>query len=646
MLRTLSLVALLALAASPAFARTAPNVTGRALRDPDGRVVSLGRGYAARPAAAQATAAVAPLPAGAVRLDSTYYDLQDMGSLGTRIAVGPDGRVHVTWQDDLCEIAAGGCPPNLNLPQPFPQRGMVYAYRDAGGTWHNLSKVVDPDIPNCTGVFEEFGGFGGLALAPSGRVAVSQHLNDDGADLRGHFYLQDAPNGATWAGYLTPFASGDSPLFPQVAATPGGAFVVLGEVPIGGSYDETRSFAVSVLAAGAVGTPYTCFNYQGGAWTSIAPLSLFKGNQPAFPTIAAASNGRVGVAVGDFGGNVFLIESSNGTFGAGTITIRNLTNYSDATITAPDSTSTQFRPFVHVALAYNDTTPNVVWSELQARRIGPAVEYFDHRSRIMHWSSTRGISVVKQVQAGEADRFDDVDQLLAGPLGGFNTLAVDWPQVGFSADGQETYVAWLRCSDAEVDPTADMGLPGIITGVGFTDICASVARGAGPWAAPQNLTNTPTTDERFFSLAARNPGGRAHVLFQASATNQAGCVVIGDRGASPGNLVRYLAYMEPRLGASLVSVADGPASPAPALRAWPNPARGGVTFALPGAPADGAIEVYSVEGRLVARVPLARAGEARWDGRDARGARPSAGVYFARLAGGGEARTTRFLLLD
>ena len=31
---------------------------------------------------------------------------------------------------------------------------------------------------------------------------------------------------------------------------------------------------------------------------------------------------------------------------------------------------------------------------------------------------------------------------------GFNTLSVDWPQVGFSADGREIYVAWLRFADA------------------------------------------------------------------------------------------------------------------------------------------------------------------------------------------------------
>src|SRR5262249_60172651 len=62
-----------------------------------------------------ATTVAVPLPAFAVQIDSTWYDLQDMGSLGHRIEVGSDGRVHVTWQDDFCELS-GVCAPNLPAP--------------------------------------------------------------------------------------------------------------------------------------------------------------------------------------------------------------------------------------------------------------------------------------------------------------------------------------------------------------------------------------------------------------------------------------------------------------------------------------------------------------------------------------------------
>jgi hypothetical protein len=578
-----------------------------------------------------------------VQLDSTWYDLQDMGSLGHRVEVGADGRVHATWQDDFCEIA-GPCPPNLTAPQPYPNRGMSYAYRDATG-WHVLGKVRDTRIAVCCPPQDLAGGFGAIAVTAGGRAAVAQHLNEDGCDLRGYFHYEDAPSSNLFRGYLSPIVS-PSFLFPQVSANPNGSFTVLGEVPRGGQYDETNEIRTSYLAA--PGTFYTCFNWQLGAWTAIAPASLFRDGRPAFPCLAASSNGRVGVAVGDMGGNVYLIESSNGSFAAGTVTTRNLTNYSDATIIKSDSTSTQYRPYVHCHLAYNDTTPNVVWSEWQARKIGSTISYFDWRSRIRRWTPQLGAETVYQMPAGVADHFDDIDLGLAGPIPGFNTLSVDWPQVGFSLDGTETYVAFLRFTDAQVDPTANAGLPGIITGIGFGDVFCRIKVG-GEWRAAQNLTNTPDTDERFFSLATRNPNGAAHVLFQASATNQAGCVIIGDRGTTPGNILRRIAYLEaPLIGSPL----DAPppaalVAPITALRVSPNPAlaHARVRFDVGASASTRRIEVLDLIGRRVATLELAPGARAvEWEGRDGDGRPAPAGIYFARFAGDLSVAATRFVL--
>jgi hypothetical protein len=227
----------------------------------------------------------------------------------------------------------------------------------------------------------------------------------------------------------------------------------------------------------------------------------------------------------------------------------------------------------------------VVWSELQARKKNGTLTYADWRSRIMHWDSIRGVEVVKQVAAGEADRFDDVDNGLHGPLPGLNHISVDWPQVGFSSDGTETYVCWLRFTDAQVDTSAHIDLPGICTGVGYGDIMASLTRTGDAWGAPQNVTNTPTTDERFFSLAPRNAGGKLHLVFSAAATNQAGDVILGDRGnsTSAGNLVRRIAYLERTLnGSHLAAVGDEtPLVASSMLLAAPNPSVAGVRFALP-----------------------------------------------------------------
>ena len=656
--RPLFFVLIALVTASPAAARTQANPDGRvvlglsgpsranaasAISNRANAATDRGAGSARVAAPAVILANPVPMAAGAVVLDSTWYDLQDMGTLGTRVVVGDDGRVHVTYLKDFCELG-GGCPPNLNAPEPYPNRAMGYAVRDLG-VWQIKGKVEDPRLRGCC-VTDLLGGFGSIALTPGGLPVVAQHMDEDGCDLRSDFYLADSASAATWSGYLSPIVS-PSNLFPQVTANPNGSFTLMGEVPEGGSYAETNSFAVCYLAA--AGARFVCpTGWQLGPWTTIAPASLFRDGMPAFPAMAVSSNGRVGVAVGDFGGNVYLIESSNGSFAPGTITIRNLTNYSDATIVKGDSTSTQYRSYVNCGIAYNDTTPHVVWSELQARKIGTTIEYFDYHSRIVHWDSVHGIEIVKQVAAGEADTYDDVDNGLSGPLAGFNTLAVDWPQVGFSSDGGETYVAFLTFGDAHVDPTANMGLPGIVTGIGFGDIAVSV-RGGGGWSAPQNVTNTPTTDERFFSLARRNPGGRAHIVYQSSATDQAGCVIIGDRGASPGNIVRRICYLEPRLTASTLAVGPGSSVPAvSALRVSPNPARGAVRFAWSAWQPAGRplrLEVLSVDGRRVASLTLDASGAANWDGRDTDGKPAPAGMYFVRPTELPGATPARFTLL-
>jgi len=641
---TTLVASLLAITAGSAFARSGAGPEGRLILGPDGpRSMHDGAAGTTIARTAHATVAV-PLPAAAVQIDSTWYDLQDMGSLGHRIEVGTDGRVHITWQDDFCELS-GVCPPNLSAPQPYPNRGMGYAYRDAAGAWHDLGKVDDPRLPVCCPPRDLAGGFGGIAIGGDGRVAIAQHLNEDGCDLRGYFHLEDAAGSNLFRGYLSPIVS-PSFLFPQVAANPGGSFTVLGEVPRGGQYDETNEIRTAYLAA--PGTAFTCFHWQLGAWTVIAPATLFRDGRPAFPCIAASSNGRVGVAVGDLGGNVYLIESSNGSFAPGTVTTRNLTNYTDAPIVQSDSTSLEYRPYVHCHVAYNDTTPNVVWSEWQARKTGlTTISYFDWRSRIRRWTPDLGVQTVYQVPAGVADHYDDIDLGLAGPIAGFNTLSVDWPQVGFSPDGSETYVAFLRFTDAQVDPTGDAGLPGVVTGIGFGDVFCSLGR-AGVFGPPQNLTNTPTTDERFFSLAARNPDGRAHIVLQASATDQAGCVVIGDRGTSPGNILRRIAYLEVPLEGSLVDVpAPAAASVARGLGVSPNPAlaHARVRFDA-GVEADTRwIEVLDLTGRRITTLELAPgAGAAEWSGRDGDGRSAPAGIYFARLAGGRPVAATRFVL--
>jgi hypothetical protein len=126
------LLSIVLITASPALAGA------RATANPADRLVREVNGSAQMSAPAQLAAYLVPLPDNAVQLDSTTYDLQDMGSLGTRIVVAPNGVVHVAWQDDLrlprpvehVDPARQG--PGSQHPELLPDR-VVRGLRHLGG---------------------------------------------------------------------------------------------------------------------------------------------------------------------------------------------------------------------------------------------------------------------------------------------------------------------------------------------------------------------------------------------------------------------------------------------------------------------------------------------------------------------------------
>lgn len=84
---------------------------------------------------------------------------------------------------------------------------------------------------------------------------------------------------------------------------------------------------------------------------------------------------------------------------------------------------------------------------------------------------------------------------------------------------------------------------------------------------------------------------------------------------------------------------------ATSLRAWPNPARGPLTFARAGATAT-ALDLFDAAGRRIVTLPPGSSADRvtwRWDGRDEAGGMVPAGVLLARARDGGPA--LKFALL-
>jgi hypothetical protein len=116
-------------------------------------------------------------------------------------------------------------------------------------------------------------------------------------------------------------------------------------------------------------------------------------------------------------------------------------------------------------------------------------------------------------------------------------------------------------------------------------------------------------------------------------------VRINDRALTPSEIQ---SDMSMSVSGSVTAVESVPPAPAAVLRVFPNPFRAGTRIE---APATERIAVFSVDGRLVkwwkAPVDPLEAGvrHLEWDGRDNRGERLPAGVYFVK-AGNHIARVT------
>jgi hypothetical protein len=98
------------------------------------------------------------------------------------------------------------------------------------------------------------------------------------------------------------------------------------------------------------------------------------------------------------------------------------------------------------------------------------------------------------------------------------------------------------------------------------------------------------------------------------------------------------------------AVGERPATPAPALAAYPNPFNPSTTIAVV-LPADTHVElrVYDIGGRLVKSLldedRPAGYSEVRWDGRDNRGRPAASGVYVVRVRAGTGTAMKKIVLL-
>jgi hypothetical protein len=128
-----------------------------------------------------------------------------------------------------------------------------------------------------------------------------------------------------------------------------------------------------------------------------------------------------------------------------------------------------------------------------------------------------------------------------------------------------------------------------------------------------------------YRLAGTQPGDTVTIEFGfiSDAVDVAGGIYIDD--------------ISFRCRTPVVTGVDGVPDPAGdvAFRAYPNPARGTLTISFAGRTEEFAVDIYSVQGRLVNSIVKARdAGSVSWDLMDRDGRRVAPGIYLAKTRGG------------
>jgi hypothetical protein len=254
--------------------------------------------------------------------------------------------------------------------------------------------------------------------------------------------------------------------------------------------------------------------------------------------------------------------------------------------------------------------------------------------RSVHWDGTGDVAVYFSVDGGNSWTLE------AGATAGEYTFTVPHTPSRFCKVGLTRSVPY---SIGQTDSFFT-----IQTSVALLALLAAPAPNHGPGAVVTWSTDPGPADLGGYRLERASAGSDwATVLALTGETSYA------DPTAGPAT--RYRLFAVNGLGEELL-LGETSFRPAAPLAAWPLPYRGGnlsIAFAtgggLGGGPRTAVVSVYDASGRLVREVARGRypAGyqAAVWDGRDERGRRVAAGVYFLKAAAEGEEHTMKLVVV-
>jgi hypothetical protein len=367
-----------------------------------------------------------------------------------------------------------------------------YAFSsDGGNTWNNFNNLRVPDRTS---------GFPSLDLlqgSNAGIPVIANHV-DSPSTLQSRVYTETAVGAGGFVESAPPPAFGvDEPIWPNVAGAANGNIVI---------HSSRQSVTENYMTR-----TQNLINWS--PWFGYPGLNSVGGR---YPTMANGI-GRVGSMLNATSNGVYFLESTD----------NGVTWSAAATQLHPPLTADSFAVYVGADFVYHGD--NIYAAFNVSKVIDGIYTYAD--ARIDFWSQATGLvtAVPHNAIPGVIDTLNRPQQ---------NHLTVGWPVIGVSGN---TIVIVFQAFGGDTSTI----------GFNYSDVFLTFSTNGGvTWSLPENLTNTPTLDERYPSIAKWNPNGEAYIVWQEDP--QPGAQAVFENG--PITRVRQV-FFKKRLSAGITLIA-------------------------------------------------------------------------------------------
>jgi hypothetical protein len=491
------------------------------------------------------------------------------------------------------------CVSDSSNPTGSSSRRTVYAYSsDAGTTWNYGTEV--PSVRS---------GFGYMDLKSDGCAVLSNHSEVSGT-INTNLYVDAFAQLGSFTQYLTPLTHGRG-VWGQAHVMTNGNIIMVGSGHDGTTSTDTLKYSI-FNGASCTQWDYLYYPYCGGTTPNVRWQS------------ASGINGNVVVVYNPLAETAYI----------GNNAIYSMKSTDNGTTWSTPATI--FQPFVSGGL---DTV---------APYLSMDVQFKPNTTDYYTVFNATGNNLFKKAQlyisknGGTAHLIADsntVPNTRTMALTYSNHIGIDYPSVGFSADGQVIYCAFSVM-------TADTGVSGWNT----RDIYYSYSTDDGvTWAHAIQVTSTPLIDEGYPSVSLVNPGTspETYVLHM---------VYMKDPGAGPSsfngsgnplapytrNWQIYRKITQPTVGIRNI---NSLASNYSLSQNFPNPFNPttNIKFSIQKA-GFVSLKIYDLSGRVVSTLVNEKLTVGAYE-YSFNGANLSSGVYFYTIIADGYTATKKMMLI-